>query len=31
VTLSITAEEFAQLPLERPRVTSLLGRFIRRR
>ena len=31
VTLTITAEQFAQLSLERPRVTSLLSRFKRRR
>ena len=31
VTLTITAAEFAQLPLERPRAASVLTRFIRRR
>jgi hypothetical protein len=31
VTLTITAEEFAKLPLERPTVGGMLTRFLRRR
>jgi hypothetical protein len=31
VTLTVTAGEFAQLPLERPSARSMLTRFLRRR